>query len=127
MSSAVLADPGSDRPIPLATLTGDEQDAAETAQPLVDVVEAVDGTDGFRVTTVGFGSVEGEISTLLQETLSQGELIGILVALVILLVVFGAVVATAVTHSLHPPWRTVNATEMSCAWSAYCGRSRNVA
>ena len=48
-----------------ATLTGAEEDAADTAKPLVSVVEEADGTEGFRVTTVGFGSVEGEISTLL--------------------------------------------------------------
>jgi RND superfamily putative drug exporter len=77
----------------MTTLTGDEEDAADTAEPLVDVVEEVDGTEGFRVTTVGFGSVGGEISALLEETLAQGELIGIGVALVILLVVFGAAVA----------------------------------
>ena len=76
-----------------ATFKGDEQDAVDSAKPLVDVVKAMDGTDGFRVTTVGFGSVEGEISTLMGETLSQGEAIGIVVALVILLVVFGAAVA----------------------------------
>jgi len=74
-------------------LTGDRVDAVDTAEPLVKVVGGMDGTDGFRVTTVGFGSVEGEMSTLLEETLAQGELIGIVVALVILLVVFGAVVA----------------------------------
>ncbi|HMM43285.1 MAG TPA: MMPL family transporter, partial [Thermomicrobiales bacterium] len=76
-----------------ATLNGDEQDAADTAKPLVAIVDAVDGTQGFRVTTVGFGSVEGEIGTLLEDTLAQGEMIGIVVALVILIVVFGAVVA----------------------------------
>jgi RND superfamily putative drug exporter len=75
------------------TLIGDEKDAVDTAGPLVDVVKGVDGTYGFRVTTVGFGSVEGEIADLLAETLEQGELIGIVVALVILLLVFGAVVA----------------------------------
>jgi len=75
------------------TLTGDEVDAADTALPVVDVVERVDGSAGFRVTTVGFGSVEGEMTTLLEDTLKQGEMIGIVVALVILLIVFGAVVA----------------------------------
>ena len=75
------------------TLTGDEEDAVDTAEPLVDVVEELDGTDGFRVTTVGFGSVGGEVSRLLGETLAQGELMGVAVALVILLFVFGAVVA----------------------------------
>jgi RND superfamily putative drug exporter len=77
----------------MTTLTGDEEDAVDTAEPLVDVVEERDGTEGFRVTTVGFGSVEGEINTLIGETMEQGELIGIAVALVILLFVFGAAVA----------------------------------
>lgn len=77
----------------IATLTGDEEDAADTAEPLVDVVERVDGTEGFRVTTVGFGSVEGEFSDLIAETLEQGEIVGISVALVILLLVLGAAVA----------------------------------
>lgn len=75
------------------TLTGDMADAALAAEPLVAAVHRADGRDGFRVTTVGFGSVEGEMSTLLEETLAQGELIGIGVALVILLIVFGAAVA----------------------------------
>jgi RND superfamily putative drug exporter len=75
------------------TLTGDKADAADAAAPLVNVVKEASGKDGFRVTTVGFGSVEGEMSTLLGETLQQGEMIGIAVALVILLVVFGAAVA----------------------------------
>jgi RND superfamily putative drug exporter len=70
-----------------ATLTGDKEDAADTAKPVVAVIDAADGSDGFRVTTVGFGSVEGEITSELEKTLKQGELIGI---------VFGAVVAAGV-------------------------------
>ncbi len=77
----------------LVTLTGDMADAALTAEPLVDVVREAGDQGDFRVTTVGFGSVEGEISGLLEETLARGELIGIAVALAILLVVFGAAVA----------------------------------
>ncbi len=74
-------------------LAGDEADAAETASPVVSAVEAAGAGSDFRVTTVGFGSVEGEMSVLLEETLQQGEMIGIAIALVILLVVFGAAVA----------------------------------
>ncbi len=73
-------------------LAGDEADAAETAAPVVSAVEDA-GAGDFRVTTVGFGSVEGEMSSLLEETLQQGEMIGIVIALLILLVVFGAAVA----------------------------------
>jgi len=79
-----------------ATLTGAEDDAADTTERLVGVVADADGTGGFRVTTVGFGSVEGEITSLLEDTLKQGELIGIGVALVVLLLVFGAAVASGV-------------------------------
>lgn len=75
------------------TLTGDKTDAAETARPLIDIVAGLRDQDEFRVTTVGFGSVEHEMTTLLERTLRQGEMVGLLVALVILLVVFGAAVA----------------------------------
>jgi RND superfamily putative drug exporter len=77
----------------IVTLSGDEDDADEVVGPLVDLVHAVDGTDGFRVTTAGFGSVGIEFSDLIAETLEQGELVGITFALVILLLVLGAVVA----------------------------------
>ncbi len=82
------------------TLTGDMADAAETAAPLIELVDEADGWGGFRVSTVGFGSVEGEMTTLLEETLQQGELIGIGVALVILLLVFGAAVAAGLPVAL---------------------------
>ena len=82
------------------TLTGAEADATDTATPIVDLVKQVSGTDGFRVTTVGFGSVGSEMNRLLGQTLAQGELIGIAVALVILLVVFGAVVAAGLPIAL---------------------------
>ncbi|MBI5948215.1 MAG: MMPL family transporter [Chloroflexi bacterium] len=75
------------------TLIGGEADASITAEPLIDVVHAADGSEGFRVTTVGFGSVGVEISSSMAETLRQGEVIGLGIALVILLVVFGAAVA----------------------------------
>lgn len=75
------------------TLAGDKADAAIASGPLVELVARANGREGFHIATVGFGSVEGEMSALLEETLQQGELIGIVVALAILLVVFGAVVA----------------------------------
>jgi RND superfamily putative drug exporter len=78
------------------TLTGDMADATDTAGPMLAVITKADGTDGFRVTTVGFGSVGDEINTLLEDTLAQGELIGIAIAIVVLLIVFGAAVAAGI-------------------------------
>jgi RND superfamily putative drug exporter len=76
-----------------ARLIGNEDQATDNAAPLVDVVHELDGRDGFHVTTVGFGSVGNEINASMSDTLHHGEMIGIAVALVVLLVVFGAVVA----------------------------------
>ena len=82
------------------TLAGDMAEAADTAAPVVDAVTSANTSADFRVTTVGFGSVEGEMTTLLEETMQQGEMIGIVVALVILLVVFGAAVAAGLPIAL---------------------------
>jgi uncharacterized membrane protein YdfJ with MMPL/SSD domain/pimeloyl-ACP methyl ester carboxylesterase len=79
-----------------ADLTGGEEQVAVSAKPLTAVVAAANGKEGFRVTTVGFGSVDGEINSLLQATLEHGELIGMAVALVVLLIVFGAAVAAGI-------------------------------
>jgi RND superfamily putative drug exporter len=77
----------------IATLSGDESDAAEIAEPIVDLVEAKDGTDGFRVTTAGTGSIEIAINELVADSLGPGTYIGLLIALVVLIIVFGALVA----------------------------------
>jgi RND superfamily putative drug exporter len=91
-SEGLVSEDGRTVLIPV-TLTGEEADAADSAVPVVKAVEAASQRGTFQVTTVGFGSVEGEMSRLLEETLQQGELIGIVLALAILLVVFGATVA----------------------------------
>ncbi len=75
------------------TLAGDEADATEAAVPVVEAVAAADDTEGFHVTVVGVGSINGEFEELAKETLERGELIGVGVGLVILLLVFGAAVA----------------------------------
>ena len=75
------------------TLGGDYDDATVNAEPLIAAVAQADATQGFRVTTMGNGSINGEFIELVEETLVKGETIGIALALVILLLVFGAAVA----------------------------------
>ncbi len=65
----------------------------ETSAELVEIVSAADINSAFRVTTLGPGSIQAEVDKLAEDTLARGELIGIAVALVILLVVFGSAVA----------------------------------
>ncbi len=71
-------------------------DASELAAPVVAAVEAADGASDFRMTTVGEGSVNTEFSTLAEETLLRGEVFGISIAMVILVLVFGAAVAAGI-------------------------------
>ncbi len=71
----------------LVSVTGD---GIET----VEVIDAVEGANtGFRITTIGNDSVNEEFETLAEETLLRGELLGVSLALVVLLLVFGAAVA----------------------------------
>ncbi|MDJ0924130.1 MAG: MMPL family transporter [Acidimicrobiia bacterium] len=78
----------------VATLSGDG-DASDLVVPMLGVVEAANTAD-FRITTVGDGSINNEFGTLADETLQRGEMLGLPVALVILVVVFGAAVAAGI-------------------------------
>ncbi|MDX1689742.1 MAG: MMPL family transporter [Acidimicrobiia bacterium] len=68
-------------------------DSEANAAPVVDLVEALDAEAAFAAGTVGDGSVSAEFTHLAEETLMRGEMVGVGVALVILVVLFGAVVA----------------------------------
>ena len=74
-------------------MTGDYEDAVKNVQHVVEVVEKANGADGFRVLTVGDASISHEQNELAENDLRQGERIGIPIALVILVVLFGTLVA----------------------------------
>ncbi len=76
----------------VVTLQGSGE-ASDLAAPVVEATEMADAAAGFRVTTIGNGSVNGEFGALAEETLQRGEVIGFPIALVILVLVFGAAVA----------------------------------
>jgi uncharacterized membrane protein YdfJ with MMPL/SSD domain len=62
--------------------------------PLLPVVERADGQDGFSVAMTGEGTLDHDFNSLSQHDLKSGELrVGLPAALIILLLVFGAVVA----------------------------------
>ncbi len=77
-------------------MTGDLEQAEENAHLLLDLVEEANGSDGFRVLTVGDASISLERNELSERDLQQGERVGIPVALIILVVLFGAVAAALV-------------------------------
>ncbi len=74
-------------------MTGSYEEAVKNVQHVVDIVEEANGEDGFRVLTVGDASISHEQNELAEKDLRQGERIGIPVALVILVVLFGTIVA----------------------------------
>ena len=78
--------------IPLV-MTGSLEEAVENVPDVLHVVEEEDGKDGFRVLMVGDASTAHENNELAENDLRKGERIGIPIALIILLVLFGTVTA----------------------------------
>jgi len=75
-----------------ATLVGTLDEATANAPQYLDALEARSG-DGIEVMSVGFVSIGQENTEIAEEDLIQGELLGISAALVILVLVLGALVA----------------------------------
>jgi RND superfamily putative drug exporter len=80
----------------LVKLAGDSADAEDIAGPLLQVVARANGTDGFEVLSAGDGSVSKAFTEASEEDLQRGEIISFPIAILVLLLVFGAVVAAGV-------------------------------
>jgi RND superfamily putative drug exporter len=78
--------------IPVSVI-GEVAEGADNVKPIVDVVEEANGRDGFEVLTAGEGSIARTFNEASAHDAEAGERIGIPIALVILLLVFGAAVA----------------------------------
>ena len=74
-------------------MTGDFEEAVDNVEHVLEVVEHANAGDDFRVLMVGEASVSHEQNELSERDLQQGERVGIPVALLILVVLFGTVVA----------------------------------
>jgi RND superfamily putative drug exporter len=76
------------------TLAGNDHNAVgESAERLAEAVKDVEAPAGFEALVAGPATLENEFIRLAEEGLQQGETIGLAVALVVLVFVFGAVVA----------------------------------
>ncbi|MBI2684174.1 MAG: MMPL family transporter [Actinobacteria bacterium] len=75
------------------TMAGDANTARANADKLVAVLKTVDGTDGIGVGVTGLGTIDLDSNAVAESDLLKGEAIGIPIALIILLFVFGAVVS----------------------------------
>ncbi len=81
-------------------MSGSLDEAVKDLPALLRVVESVNGKDGFRVLMVGEASTAHDYNELAKGDLRWGERIGVPVALVILLVLFGTVTAALVPVGL---------------------------
>jgi RND superfamily putative drug exporter len=82
------------RTVIVTTLAGDPVDAIQDAKPVLDTIhELATPAPGFEVLTLGEASVIDTINTTAEEGMARGESIGIVVALIVMLVVFGTLVA----------------------------------
>ncbi|MFC9888486.1 MMPL family transporter [Streptomyces pilosus] len=79
------------------TMKGDTENADQRVQPLLDVSEATEKAhEGLRIDEVGTGSTAKGLGETLGEDFVKAELISLPLTLLILLVVFGAVIAAGV-------------------------------
>ena len=74
-------------------MTGSLEEAGENIGTVLEVVEELDSSDDFRVLIGGASSHDHELNELSTHDLEQGERFGVPVALLILLALFGTVVA----------------------------------
>ncbi len=78
------------------TMAGDELDADDNIGQVLDVTEAANRDGGFEVLVAGGASINHESQEIAQRDLETGEAIGIPIALVILVLVFGALTAAVI-------------------------------
>ena len=75
------------------TLAGRFDEAPTTVEPLLKIATEANGKDGFEVYVAGNGAMGHDFQVGSEEDLARGEMFGGAIALVILVLVFGAVVA----------------------------------
>ena len=82
------------------TLAGAVEDAIQNVPALIHVIEEANREEGFEVLIGGDASVAHENNELAERDLQNGERFGIPVAFLVLLVLFGALVATLIPLGL---------------------------
>ncbi len=81
-------------------MAGDVVEAEKNIDKVHDLVHEVDGRDGFATLITGTSSIASDFSNQAETDLRRGEGIGVPIALLILLLVFGALVAATLPLAL---------------------------
>ena len=77
-------------------MAGSFDDAVTNVEDIIEIVEEANGKESFEVYVSGNASVSRDFNVAAEEDLARGETVGGLIALVILVLVFGALVAAIV-------------------------------
>jgi RND superfamily putative drug exporter len=102
-------------------MAGGLTEAEKNIDEVHDVVQAADGRGGFDTLVTGTASINSDFSHTAETDLRKGEGIGVPIALVILLIVFGAVVAAGL-----PILLSLLAITMAVALTALLGQTFDV-
>jgi len=81
-------------------LNGSVDDAEDLAEPVIDLVDEEDGSAGFEVLVAGDGSIDRAFTETAEKDAQKSEILGLPVALIVLVIVFGAAVAAGVPIAL---------------------------
>ena len=95
--SSLISPDGSTTLIPVVLKDGE---AAELVKPILALTKSYDGKDGFTVVAGGDGSISRAFTDTSEKDMQTAEVIGMPIALVVLAVVFGALVAAGVPLAL---------------------------
>jgi RND superfamily putative drug exporter len=82
--------------LPVTLAGADHTAVGENAEMLVDTVNSIEAPEGLQALVAGPVTLENEFIRLAEEGLQKGESIGLAVALVVLVFVFGAVMASLI-------------------------------
>jgi putative drug exporter of the RND superfamily len=77
-------------------MTGKHEDAQDNIGEVLNIVEERNGVDGFQVLITGGASINDELDEQAQKDLETGESIGIPIALLVLILVFGSLIAAGI-------------------------------
>ena len=78
------------------TMAGEFDDASDNIPKVIDIVEQSRNETGFRVLVTGQAAVGQDFEEIAQDGLAKGEAFGVPIAVIILILVFGALVAALV-------------------------------
>jgi RND superfamily putative drug exporter len=94
-AASLVSSDGKATIIPLV-MAGSFDDAAENIKDVLAIVEEANGSGAFEVYVAGNASVGDDFNRAAEQDIARGEMIGGTIALIILILVFGAVVAALV-------------------------------